>query len=231
MSSVIHAVVFDLDGTLALHDQEPETVLKTAYDRTGVVPFCDAEDLAAAAGDVGDADSDRDFFRRAFTIAAERHGGPVDRAGDLATAYDAQIDHTQVSFREGAERALDLASQFGPVGLVTNGQRENQTRKLRALGIADRFDVSVFAGDDTPPKPDPEPFEFAVEGLDVPTAGAYYVGNSLAHDIVGAKGVGLGAGWYPHDFDADEDPTTYDHQPDHTFDSLHDLETVLERQV
>ena len=228
MPSTPAAIVFDLDGTLALHDQKTETVLGTAFEETGIEPFCDADDLAEAASDVPDADSDRDFFRRAFAIAAERYGGPADRATDLAHAYDAQIDHSQVSFREGARRALDLAAEVGPVGLVTNGQRSNQRKKLQALGIEDRFDAAVFAGTETPPKPDPEPFRTVVEGLEVPASGAYYVGNSLAHDVVGAKAVGLGAGWYPHDYDADEDPAAYEHQPDHTFDTLHDLTRVVD---
>lgn len=228
MPSQPEAIVFDLDGTLARHDQESDTLLATAFAETGVDPFCDDDDLTAAAMDVPDADSDRDFFRRAFHIAATRHDGPVDRAPDLGRAYDEQIDHTQVSFREGAERALDVAADLGPVGLVTNGQRTNQRTKLETLGIADRFDASVFAGDDTPAKPDPRPFRSVLERLDVPAAGAYYVGNSLAHDVVGAKSVGLGAGWYPHDYDADADPASYEHQPDHTFDSLDDLEQVLE---
>ena len=226
--SPIDAVVFDLDGTLALHDQKPEAVLSTAFERTGLDPFCDADDLADAADDVGNADSDLDFFRQTFRLVAERQGGPVDRAGALARAYDEQVDHTQVSFRDGAERALDLASEVGPVGLITNGQRENQRTKLAALGIEDRFDASVFAGDDTPPKPDPRPFRTAVDALGVPAEGAYYVGNSLKHDVVGAKAVGLGAGWYPHEYDAGEDPAAYDHQPDHTFETLHDLERVLD---
>ncbi|MEF8776708.1 MAG: HAD family hydrolase [Haloarculaceae archaeon] len=225
--SPIDAVVFDLDGTLARHDQEPASVLMAAFAETDVTPFCDADDLAEAANDVVDADSDRDFFRQTFRLAAERHAGPTDRAEDIARAYDTHVDHTRVSFREGAERALDLASEVGPVGLITNGQRENQLTKLRSLGIQDRFDASIFAGDDTPAKPDPRPFRRAIDALGVPTAGAYYVGNSLRHDVVGAKTVGLGAGWYPNGDQADEDPAAYDHQPDHTFDTLHDLEHVL----
>jgi FMN phosphatase YigB (HAD superfamily) len=228
MPSPIDALVFDLDGTLARHDQDPEAILEAAYEEAGVRRFCDVDEFTAAANDVPDADSDRDFYRRAFTIAAERHEGPARRVSDLARAYDSAVDHTRISFRPGAERALDLASDLGPVGLVTNGQRKNQRTKLEALGIADRFDASVFAGTETPPKPDPEPFRTVVDGLGIPASGAYYVGNSLAHDVVGAKDVGLRAGWYPTEFDADDDPTAYDHQPDHRFESLADLEAVVD---
>ena len=225
--SPIDAVVFDLDGTLAMHDQDPADVLAAAFDETGVAPFCDDDALTDAAMAVPDADSDRDFYRRAFAIAAERHDGPVDRALELATAYDVNVDRAQVSFRDGAERALALAAELGPVGLVTNGQRTNQRTKLAALGLDDWFDAAVFAGTETPPKPDPEPFQTVVEGLDVAADGTYYVGNSLAHDVVGAKEVGLGAGWYPTEYDADEDPTSFAHQPDHTFETLAELETVV----
>ena len=111
--------------------------------------------------------------------------------------------------------------------IATNGQRENQRVKLRALGIDDAFHTRFFAGDETPPKPAPEPFRSALQGLDVEPSAAYYVGNSLAHDVVGAKRVGLGAGWFPHEYARDEDPAGHDHPPDHTFETLHEIETVL----
>lgn len=224
----VAAVLFDLDGTLAVGDQDRQTVLSTAFERAGVEPFCDADAIETAAGDVPDADSDRDFFRRTFRIAAERHGGPIDQAAALARAYDGTIDRSAVSFRPGAETALEYARSLGPVGLVTNGQRENQRIKLEALGIEDAFDVRVFAGDDTPPKPSTEPFHTAVDSLGVTPSSAYYVGNSLAHDVVGAKRAGLGVGWVPHGVSGTVEPTEVEARPDHTLDTLAELEDVLD---
>ncbi|MFF0721800.1 HAD family hydrolase [Micromonospora sp. NPDC003816] len=55
-----------------------------------------------------------------------------------------------------------------PFAVVSGSTREAVTASLDALGILDRFDVLVCAGDYTRPKPDPEPFLRAAELLGVP---------------------------------------------------------------
>jgi len=230
-SSGFEAVLFDLDGTLIEYDRPYDDVFATAFDRVGVDPFCDWGQFTEAARDVHDAETTLEFYRQTYRIAAERHDGPVDAVGDLAKAYNEGIDHTEVSFRPGAERALELARESHHVGLVTNGDRETQGTKLDALDLYDAFDTSVFAGGQGHSKPHPQPFLTAVDDLAVPTDAAYYVGNSLAHDVVGAKRAGLGAGWYPHDYDLDDDPADFEHRPDHHFETLGDLESVLEGSV
>lgn len=227
-SSAIDAVLFDLDGTLAESDQDPDTVLETAFSAVGVTRFCDPDQIRAAAADVDVADDDVDFFRQTFRRAAARHDGPVAAAGDLASAYDAAIDRSAVSFRPGAATALSVARDRGPVGLITNGSRESQLIKLRSLGIDDAFDTRVFAGDGTQSKPAPEPFETAVTDLGIEPHAGYFVGNSLEDDVVGAKNLGLRAGWFPQAGDDREDPSVEGHRPDHTFESLHELVTLIE---
>lgn len=227
-STVIDAVLFDLDGTLAESDQDPAAVLQTAFTAAGVERFCGVDELHEAAAAVGEADDDVDFFRRTFRRAAERHGGPVEAAPDLGVAYDAAIDRSAVSFRPGAETALSVARQQGPVGLITNGSREGQRVKLRSLGIEDVFETRVFAGDDTRSKPAPEPFETAVGALGIDPGAGIYVGNSYEDDVVGAKTVGLRAGWVPHGPSDRTEPPSGGHRPDHTFESLHGLVGLLE---
>ena len=59
-STALEALIFDLDGTLAVSDQDASTVLSNAFAAAGVDPFCDVDAVTAAANDVPDADSDRD---------------------------------------------------------------------------------------------------------------------------------------------------------------------------
>jgi beta-phosphoglucomutase family hydrolase len=51
--------------------------------------------------------------------------------------------------------------------VVSGGTRESVTKSLEALGILDRFETLVCAGDYTKSKPDPEPFLLAAERLGV----------------------------------------------------------------
>lgn len=225
MSPSIAAVCFDLDDTILEYNQDGEAVWTSMLDVAGVERFCSHEAAWACADDVPDAESDHQFLARMFEIAAERHGGPTAAADALAHAYEEVVDHTDVAFRPGAEAALELAGGHGSVGLITNGGRATQEEKLEALGIHGRFETHVYAGDTTPPKPAREPFDHAVTELGVAPERTLYVGNSLQHDVAGAKDAGLHAAWFPREADRGE---TGEHAPDFTFHTLHDLELALE---
>jgi len=57
-----------------------------------------------------------------------------------------------------------------PFAVVSGSTRDSVTRSLATLGILDKFDVLVCAGDYTKSKPDPEPFLLAAERLGVAAA-------------------------------------------------------------
>lgn len=180
----------------------------------------------AAANDVPDVDGDEAFLTRMFEIAADRHGGPVGSSRSLASAYEVIVDHTAVAFRPGAAAALELARDHGPVDLITNGSCDVQKRKLDVLGIEDAFATRVYAGEETAPKPARAAFDRALTSLGTDAPETLYVGNSVKHDVGGAKGAGLQAAWFPTKRDLTL-AESGEYSPDHTFDSLHDLAAVL----
>lgn len=217
------AVLFDLDGTLCVHEQDGDALLQQTFERVGVDPFVDQTRLRAAIYDAPDANGETEFLTNAFALAAERAGaGPVP-AADIAQTYMDRIDHTAVRFREGARDALDAVDDR-PVGLVTNGSRENQRQKLETLGIEDAFDAIVYAGDGLPAKPATEPFESILADLDVAAGATVNVGNSLGSDVVGANEAGVRSVWVPTAVDHEESATV---EPTHTLDSLAKLPAVL----
>lgn len=218
-------ICFDLDDTLLEYNQDADDVLDAAHAAAGVGRFCSPDALWACASDVGDVRDDHVFLTRLFRVAADRHGGPTESAETLARSYEAAVDHTDVSFRMGAKAALDLARAHGPVGLITNGSRRTQEQKLDALEIADAFGTVVYAGEETPPKPARDPFDRALLHLDARAPETLYVGNSMEHDVAGAKRAGLQAAWFPGHRDHGSQPGEY--APDHTFETLADLEAIL----
>ena len=64
-------------------------------------------------------------------------------------------------------RNFALGSARIPMAVVSGSTRESVTRSLEILGILDRFETLVCAGDYTKSKPDPEPFLLAAERLGV----------------------------------------------------------------
>lgn len=229
------AVCFDLDSTLCVHTQDRRVLLETAFDRAGCEPFCTAADLRGLVPDLPTAQTDREFYENLFELAARRARGETDEelgngvdrhrsglhsdgagpdpahAPAIADAFLDAYDPTAVRFRTGAEAALDLARERGPVGLITNGERETQTRKLETLGITDAFDVAVFTDPEAGvlPKPSTVPFERALAVLGAEPSAAIHVGDSVHADVAGANAMGMDSAWVDpgHDVERTHEPT------------------------
>ena len=222
----LSTVLFDLDDTLCEYRRSHTERLDAAFDRVGVDRYCSPADLDAVVGDVRPARTAMEFYTNLFAAAAEQAGVNSSHVPALARSYADTVDPGDVQFREGARDAVaSLLDHDGyDVGLVTNGDRETQTRKLAALDLVDAFDVSVFATPEHGLKPDPYPFERALSALDATVDRTLYVGNSLRADVTGARALGMQTAWYPTDRARVPDP---DPTPDHTLDSLADLSRLL----
>ncbi|WP_254767278.1 HAD family hydrolase [Salinilacihabitans rarus] len=218
------AICFDLDHTLCEPTRSRGEVLDRAFSRAGVDPFCGPADFRNLVPQLPTAGSDREFYTYLFEAAADRAGADAAVAPALADAYLETVDPTAVRFCDGARAALDRAREVGPVGLITNGGRETQTKKLETLDIADAFDVTVFTdpADGVHPKPDPAPFERALSGLGVDPTRTVHVGDSLHADVAGANAMGMHSAW----IDRGHGPRS-DHEPTYELTSLAEFETIV----
>ncbi|WP_224448438.1 HAD family hydrolase [Haloprofundus salilacus] len=235
--NTLDAVLFDLDGTLCRQDQDGETIYYGAFERAGVDPFGEPSDLWTALEGPPDPDDQLGYLARGFTIVAAQYAhnsedergasDPVD-ADALAQGFLDVVDYSKVSLHPGARGALERARDVGPVGLVTNGPEERQSVKLASLGLADAFDVVVYAGDMTRRKPHRDPFDAAVEAFDIDAASTLYVGNSLRYDVAGAQGAGLQAAWYVGELGSNMDPDPEPYRPEFVVRSFSDLVELLD---
>lgn len=212
-------VLFDLDSTLCTHPTSRAEALTAAFDRAGVEPFCSLAELAETVETLGEtASMPYRTYRACERLAVENGRDPADGVA-VAAALRVERPSDGVKLAAGATQLLDHLDGDHRLGLVTNGGPDTQDRKLAALGIADRFDEIVLAGFDTPSKPDPAPFERALDGLDATADEAVFVGNSLAHDVAGAHAAGLDAVWVRPSPSATADG----HAPEHVVDDLREL--------
>lgn len=219
------AVLFDLDRTLCVGTQDEDDLLAEAFDRAGVDQYCTIPDLVAVSDELPTAESDVEYYELGLRAVAEtRRADPAD-APAVARAYADLVDHSAVDFRPGARTALEVAVENYAVGLITNGGEAKQTTKLEALGIADAFDVEVFAdpANGVEPKPDPEPFRRALSALDVVPENALHVGDSLSCDVEGANRFGLSSVWVPFE----DEPRSGGPTPTYTLESPGDLPALL----
>lgn len=219
----VEAILFDLDETLCAYRRGTRELLLHAFRAVDVDPFFTVEDYHARIPDlVATADSKADLRTRAFAAIAEERGRPRETGAGVAKAYAAERDHANVEWVPGARTALKNLAEDYTLGLVTNGGPEMQEPKLDALALWNTFETVVYAGYDTNAKPDPEPYERAMEDLSVPADRTVFVGNSLETDIAGAKAAGVRSVWVPADTDIDRP------RPEPDF-ALGDLKELVKR--
>ncbi len=81
------------------------------------------------------------------------------------------------------------------LGIITNGHRGQQHKKLAVTGIRDFFDVVVCSGEIGYAKPDPRIYETAAKWAGVALGECVYVGDNYSHDIEASRRAGMQAIW------------------------------------
>jgi putative hydrolase of the HAD superfamily len=81
------------------------------------------------------------------------------------------------------------------LGIISNGNTEQQTKKLCQTGIVTRFDVMVVSEEVGVSKPKPDIFLSACSRARVRVSQCSYVGDSLKNDALAAKAVGMKGIW------------------------------------
>ena len=217
----IDAVTFDLDGTLCRYERSPGEVLDLSFEAVGVEPvFSEAEYSAAYDRFAAEGIGMNELRERCFRWLCERADHDPALGTDLAAAFAAERNHRRVGALPGAREAIEAAREVGPVALVTNGPPDMQREKLAGVGFDGAFDHLTFAGFETRAKPDPEPFDRALDALSIPPERALHVGDSPETDVAGASAAGMRSALVGKRSDG---------EPTHRIDSLSALPGLLER--
>jgi putative hydrolase of the HAD superfamily len=193
------AVFFDVDFTLIYPGP--------TFQGTGYREFCARHgvDVDPAAFDRAVADAsalldgiggvyDPDIFIRYTRRIIERMGG----SGPAVTAaakdiYDewSACQHFQL-YEEVSDVLRDIHASGRKIGLISNTQR-CLTSFQSHFELEGLFAVTMSSADHGYMKPHPSIFEAALERVAVTASDAVMVGDSLAHDIEGALGLGMRA--------------------------------------
>jgi len=219
--TAVDAVLFDLDDTLCEYRRTSGELLRESFAAVGVEPFFDVTEYYDAYEAVVNDDDEHDGMRElrelCFARLADEYGRSRELALEMADHFAAARDHAAVDPLPGAATAVEALADDHALAVVTNGAPEMQREKLSALAFDDRFDAVVYAGYETPAKPEPEAYHAALAELDVDAANAVHVGNSLRTDVPGAHAAGVRSAWL-HDGTADPDP-----EPHYVLDRLDEL--------
>jgi putative hydrolase of the HAD superfamily len=116
-------------------------------------------------------------------------------ASAIAEAFAARRWQRMALF-PGALAALErLRARGARLGLVTNGDRRHQRRKIEDHGLARFFDVVVIEGEFGVGKPDESVYRHALDALGAAVRDASMVGDNLEWDVAAPQRLGLAGIW------------------------------------
>lgn len=160
--------------------------------------------------------------RRILFHALHDAGYPDAEARQIADqAFDVFLEarHAIDLFPEVHPTLEQLANHY-TLGVLTNGNAD-----VRRLGLADYFQFTLCAEELGIGKPDPRPFQEALERAGVSAEQAVHIGDHPDDDIGGAQRAGVRAIW----FNPGGATWGYEGQPDAEVRSLAELPELLAR--
>ncbi|KOG30243.1 MULTISPECIES: HAD family hydrolase [Streptomyces] len=199
----IRAVLWDVDDTIFDYARADRVGMSEHLTAEGLVDGYDSVDQALRrwreltalhwrrfeAGGVDFQDQRRervrDFLGQPLTAA---------EADDWFERYVARYEAAWELFPD-AVPVLDLLARDYRHGILSNASIHNQERKLRVLGVRDRFEAVLCAAELGVAKPAPEAFHAACAALDLPPHQVAYVGDQPDIDARGAVEAGLLGIW------------------------------------
>ncbi|WP_457950041.1 HAD family hydrolase [Pseudarthrobacter sp. alpha12b] len=199
----IQAVLFDLDNTLFDHEASAKSGLGGFLRHLQAEP---SADLARSWFEIEQLNYDR-FLAKDLSFLEQRRERLrqfLPLAGMVPPRTDAQLDELFAAYLQNYEQAwtafpdaapmLELLRASGiPAAVVTNGNHDQQTSKIKRIGLEPLLD-GVFSSELMGhTKPEPEAFLVPCMSMGLSPAETLYVGDNYHTDITGARTAGLRA--------------------------------------
>ncbi|MYS05297.1 HAD-IA family hydrolase [Streptomyces sp. SID6041] len=200
----IRAVLWDVDDTIFDYARADHTGMSAHLTAEGLVDGYASVDQALGrwrelttlhwrrfeAGGVDFQEQRRDRVRDFLAL-------PGLTAAEADGWFERYVSHYEAAWElfPDALPVLDLLADDYRHGILSNSSLHNQDRKLRILGVRDRFETVLCAAELGVAKPAPEAFLAACTALDLHPSEVAYVGDQPDIDARGAAEAGLRGIW------------------------------------
>lgn len=191
-------IFFDIDGTLIDHASASAAASLVFFDRyAGAIPFL-RDEFPATWEEILNKHFDR-FCRGEISVWEQRRARMRDVFGAPEMSDDEAISRYYAFVREYEQltRAYadvgpcleQLAHQ--PLGIISNGAKEQQIGKLQRAGLLQYFSVMVYSEDVGLGKPSSSIFLEACRRAGDPPEKCVHIGDNIEADIVPSRALGM----------------------------------------
>jgi putative hydrolase of the HAD superfamily len=196
-------IFFDVDGTLVDHQGAQDCAALLFLEQFAHVLPHPAEGFCTVWQSVMEKHWES-FARGEITFAEQRRRRIRDIFEASTTLSDEEADVHFTTYLQHYERSWRLFDDVLPcldalagqrLGIITNGNAEQQVKKLQQTGIADRFSCVIASEAIGAWKPKPEIFWEACHRAGTEPQQCMYVGDSLELDALAAQAAGLKGVW------------------------------------
>jgi len=198
-------VFFDIDATLVDHDKAAEMAAsKFLQHFAHLLPYSHEAKFLKAWHEVSDRHNDL-YFRGEVSLIEQRrnrmrelfaHAEPVLSGEEADTRFQVYLEHYESNWNlfDDVLPCLDSLTRI-PLGLISNGDLEQQLRKLKQTNLDGRFSTIMVSSEIGVSKPKPEIFLEACRRAGVSPESCIYVGDRLDVDALASRAVGMKGVW------------------------------------
>lgn len=195
-------IFFDIDGTLLDHKCAELEGMKKFYEKYGFDKITEFETFKKIWGSCSNRNFNK-YLEKELSFEEQRANRIADVFGEF---------NISINYEEGLKKFNDYLNVYEEswkayddvipcleglkeyrLGIISNGDHEQQMSKLNKMGVAKYFEDVITAGAVGIAKPNTKIFEIACERNNEKIEDCCYIGDDIKSDIIPCKELGMKA--------------------------------------
>ncbi|MGE7856888.1 MULTISPECIES: HAD family hydrolase [Bacillus] len=199
---MIHAVLFDLDGTLLDRRQSLERFIHDQYNRFSL-HFMNIEQSEYCSRFLELDNNGYTWKDKVYATLIGEYNITTLTPKQLLHDYITNFQYHCIPFPNMHELLQQLTKQRIKIGIITNGFTKFQMSNLSALNLHTYTNTILISEAEGMKKPHPDIFKRALQQLNVKAEECLYVGDHPENDVLGSEQIGIHGVWKKDSFWSD----------------------------